>query len=167
MKFKRLPDLTVLNNLFSWDETGSLKWKTKIANCVKIGSEAGTQNKKGYWYVCINNNLYLKHRILYSLYHNENLNDILIDHKDNNPNNNNKDNLRKATRSNNNTNQNKRKDNTSGCKGVSFHSHSGKWLAKIQINKQQIILGYFKSYIYACVVRKRAAKEIFGHWRRD
>lgn len=46
-------------------------------------------------------------------------------------------NLRVVTRTQNNQNARRRKDNTSGYKGVVFNKLRGKWFAQIQINKKR------------------------------
>lgn len=55
----------------------------------------------------------------------------LIDHQDNNAFNNQRENLRIATRSQSQANRDKPSNNTSGYKGVSKH-HSGRWQARLR-----------------------------------
>ncbi len=70
--------------------------------------------------------------------------------------NNQRDNLRIATASANSLNRGTRNDNSSGCKGVSFHRSIGKWIASITINKNRINLGTFQKYEDAVAARKQA-----------
>lgn len=70
-------------------------------------------------------------------------NGTIIDHKDGNPANNRKDNLRLCTGAENNHNQAKNKNNTSGFKGVSYHKPTGKYVARIIVDSKQIWLGRF------------------------
>jgi len=158
MKFKRLPDLKTLYALFSFDDTGSLKWKSS-------GKEAGYLSVHGYYEVRINRSLYKKHRILYYLYHGVDPANLEVDHKDLNKQNNCKTNLRLGTKGNNSTNKICQSNNKSGCKGV-YKTKLG-WRVQIWFDKQCKSLGTYKSYIYACVVRKRAAKLYHGDWRRE
>lgn len=66
-----------------------------------------------------------------------------FDHKDRNPLNNRKFNLRAATRSENNQNRSMNKNNTSGIKGVHWHKKQCKWHAYITLNYKRIHLGSF------------------------
>jgi hypothetical protein len=53
----------------------------------------------------------------------------------------------------------KRKDNSSGYKGVSFHKASGKWQARIRLKGQSTCLGFFPSAESAALVYDAAALE--------
>lgn len=84
-----------------------------------------------------------------------------IDHKDLNPFNNQKDNLRYATQSQNSQNK-KQTNNTSGYKGVSFKKRSGKWQAQIMKDQVAYHLGYFITAEGAACAYDKKAKELFG-----
>jgi hypothetical protein len=86
----------------------------------------------------------------------------LIDHKDTNTLNNQKENLRICTYSQNQRNSKLRKDNTSGYKGVSWKKKRNKWVAKISINSKQKHLGYFNDPKLAHDAYCKAAIEYFG-----
>ena len=86
----------------------------------------------------------------------------LIDHKDRNPLNNCKSNLRYCTYSENNSNSAKQKNNTSGFKGV-WKSGKG-WAAKIMINYKAIYLGSFKDRIEAAKAYNEAAIKYHGEF---
>ena len=66
-----------------------------------------------------------------------------VDHINHNPQDNRKSNLRVTTRSQNMANAKRRKDNTSGVKGVFYSNNAGRWYATIQINNKK----YSKSFI--------------------
>jgi hypothetical protein len=66
-----------------------------------------------------------------------------IDHVDRNKLNNQRENLRYATRSQNSINSKIRIDNKSGFKGVSWSMSKMKWMAQITRNKKRNTLGYF------------------------
>lgn len=87
--------------------------------------------------------------------------DKLIDHKDGNGLNNQKENLRICTRSQNGGNSKIRKDNTSGIKGVRFKKHSNKWVANIKINNKIKFLGSFTDINDAKKAYDKAAKKHF------
>jgi len=46
------------------------------------------------------------------------------------------------------------KNNTSGCKGVTWHTSYGKWCAQIGVNYSNIVLGYFDDWFEAVCARK-------------
>jgi len=89
-----------------------------------------------------------------------------IDHEDRNPLNNQRDNLRSATRSQNKANGKIPKNNTSGYKGVSWDKATQKWYAKITVNKKQINLGRFINKEDAARAYDRAAIKYFGEFAR-
>mgnify|MGYP000650107471 CR=1 FL=1 len=86
-----------------------------------------------------------------------------IDHKDRNPLNNRRFNLRLATPSQNIMNQKIGSNNTSGVKGVYWHKASRRWIARIRI------YGVTKSKSFlskeaAIKARKRAEKRHYGEF---
>lgn len=86
----------------------------------------------------------------------------LIDHKDRNGLNNQRENLRPATRSQNQMNQGIRIDNISGYKGVTFHKLNNRWMAQITRRSKVICLGYFDDPIKAAEAYDRAARRLHG-----
>ncbi len=64
-----------------------------------------------------------------------------VDHKNHKTLDNRRLNLRVCTRSKNCQNQKRRISNTSGFKGVMWHTHHQKWVARIQTNGKRINLG--------------------------
>lgn len=81
-----------------------------------------------------------------------------VDHKDGNGLNNQRFNLRIATKSQNAANRGPQENNTSGYKGVSWSKVALKWKAQIQINKTVFTLGHFIDPIEAAKVYDCAAK---------
>jgi len=74
-------------------------------------------------------------------------------------------NLRLCTHSQNNANASKRKDNTSGYKGVSWYEPGKKWHARITKNGR-ISLGYFKDPIEAAHAYDDAALKLYGKFAK-
>lgn len=68
--------------------------------------------------------------------------------------------LRICTRAQNEHNTKKRKNNTSGYKGVTWRKNLQKWIAQISIGKNTIYLGSFVDIKDAVKARKVAAKEM-------
>lgn len=67
-------------------------------------------------------------------------------------------NLRVATKAENCRNASKRKDNTSGIKGVSWNKEKSKYRAYIMLDRKQIHLGFFDTKDAAYIAYKEAAK---------
>lgn len=87
-----------------------------------------------------------------------------IDHIDRNPLNNQRDNLRSATKSQNKANTPARRNNTTGFKGVTFHPGTQKYRAQIMINKKLKHLGLFVDPENAAKAYDKAAKLYFGEF---
>ena len=88
----------------------------------------------------------------------------MYDHRDRNPLNNQKENLRIATRSQNGANRVKFKGKSSKYKGVSFHKGECRWYAYIRINYKLIHLGKFESEIAAAKCYNIHARHHFGEF---
>lgn len=90
----------------------------------------------------------------------------IVDHKDNNPLNNTRDNLRLADKSKNAQNAKIRSNNTSTYKGVWYHKQVNKWVAEIRHNGKKKHLGLFLTPEDAYEAYKKAAQERFGEFAR-
>ena len=88
----------------------------------------------------------------------------IVDHKDGNPLNNHRDNLRLCTPSQNNKNSRKQSNNTSGFKGVS--KHRDVWLAQIRVDDRFKYLGCYKDKIEAAKSYDKAAYELFKEYAK-
>lgn len=87
-----------------------------------------------------------------------------VDHIDGDPLNNRRSNLRVCTLAQNSHNAKRRKDNTSGYKGVYFDKSKKKWRAHIKLNNKRKMLGMFKTAEEAYERYCAAAKELFGEF---
>jgi hypothetical protein len=92
--------------------------------------------------------------------------DKKVDHIDRNGLNNCRGNLRIATNSQSQANRNKRKNNISGYIGVSEHKCRNNWHARIQVNGNDISLGYFTNKKDAAKAYNKAALKYFGEFAR-
>ena len=86
------------------------------------------------------------------------------DHKNRNPLDNRKENLRIATQKENTRNKSKQKNNTSGVTGVGYMKKNNMWRARIAYNDNQIYLGLFENKNDAIKARLKAEKEYFGEF---
>jgi hypothetical protein len=95
--------------------------------------------------------------------------DFDVDHKNGNPLDNRKENLRVCTRSSNLQNASKyqRKGGTSSrYKGVSWHKAAKKWEAGLQVDGKRKWLGLFDLEIDAAKAYNEAASQYFGEFAR-
>jgi AP2 domain/HNH endonuclease len=95
-----------------------------------------------------------------------NVGGIDVDHIDGDGFNNRRKNLRLATRQQNGSNRKLGKNNTSGIKGVVWYAKTGKWRAKIGINRRTIHIGFFSSKELAAKAYDDAAMKHFGAYAR-
>lgn len=90
----------------------------------------------------------------------------IVDHKDGNPLNNRRENLRLTDKAGNCRNAKKPRTNTSGYKGVSLCRKDGTWIAQICINGKKVSLGKFPTKEQARDVYQSAALTHFGEFAR-
>lgn len=101
------------------------------------------------------------HRLIMNVLDNE---DVCIDHIKHINFDNRKSELRIATNTQNSCNTVMPKNNTSGCKGVSWDKGHNKWEAYITINRKRKHLGYFEDFELAKKVRLEAEDRYFGEY---
>lgn len=146
-------------------DTGTFTWKIALSNNTAVGAIAGYQRKGGYLVINIDGRSYVAQRLVW-FYVTEEWPLDELDHRDLNKGNNRFENLRPASHSNNAANCHRRKDNTSGHKGVSFDKRRGKWAAYINCNGARHSLGYHDSAIVAGSAYCVAADRLFGEFAR-
>ncbi len=118
---------------------------------ITLVGELWYKDERGYAMAKINGKNMRMHRVIMQALESQE-----IDHKDRNKLNNQRNNLRFATRSENCFNTKVRVDSTSGFKGVNFHKASGKW--RVNLGTQYI--GLFETLEKAIEARKSVEK---GH----
>jgi hypothetical protein len=87
-----------------------------------------------------------------------------VDHRDRNPLNNCRSNLRVATKVENARNRSAQRNNKSGLKGVSFVKKTGRWRATINVDGRQQGLGSFVTPEEAHEAYVLAAKRLHGEF---
>ncbi len=89
---------------------------------------------------------------------------LTVDHRDRDPLNNQRSNLRTATYSEQNMNQRVRLNNTSGHRGVYWESRRKCWRVCINYRKKQVHVGQFKDKQEAIAAYKAKALELYGEF---
>lgn len=153
----------VLKRLSYDPETGHFKWVVRVM-CYGggrwPGDIAGTISS-GYVQIKLYGRLYRAQHLAWLLMTGEWPDPSLdIDHKDRDRSNNRWSNLRQATRPQNIANAGLRSDNKSGVPGVSMRKDTGKWHARITVDKKIILLGDFATLEQAIEARQ-AANELY------
>lgn len=153
----------------NWQEVfayrdGKLYWRIKPSQNVRIGDEAGCPNSNGHLVVRYKRKLYKVHRVIHEIFHGPIPKGMEIDHINGVRDDNRMENLRLVTRSQNNWNSCKRKNSTSGLKGVHWHKQKQKWQAHIKIFGKRKNLGYFLTKDEAYNARLKAEKDLHGEY---
>jgi len=138
-------------NLHYEPSTGLFTRRIAKSTSVKIGEIAGSKDKQGYITLMVCGKLYKAHRLVW-LYVNGVWPTNEIDHINGNKSDNRLINLRDVERWVNMHNQGKRKNNTSGFKGVCRKGN--KWSAVIKINKKIHWIGVYETAEQANAARQ-------------
>lgn len=125
-------------------------------------------DSRGYAYFSYGNKDIYLHRLLTGtdLFYDE-FDGKIADHINGNALDNRRNNLRVIDRRENPINCCKRKDNLSGCKGVSWLERLQKWQVNIQYKKQNYYIGVFENIEDAVAARKQAELKYFGDLNRS
>jgi hypothetical protein len=175
MAAKSLPDVVYLRECLDYNpETGNFFWRWRPRshftsdrghwqwNPKYAGRPAGGLSPEdGTHKITINLIVYRAHRLAWILVHGAPIPDE-IDHINCNRSDNRIANLRLATRSENAANLPRRRNNTSGVKGVSF-DNTKKWFVAYVGSRR---LGVFRTLEEAAVARRDAAERLHGEFVR-
>ncbi len=150
--------------------TGLFVWLVVRGRFARPGSPAGAEHKakrsnSSYIRIKIDGRSYLAHRLAF-LYMTGNWPVGLPDHVNMNTMDNRWMNLRESTPSQNQANRTVRKDNKTGIKGVFYIPRDKKFSSEIQVQGQQIRLGYFDTAEAAGAAYEIAATKYFGEFAR-
>lgn len=158
-----MPSLTIdrLRAVMSYDpHSGELRWLV-ASKGTKAGAIAGFRQSGGYVSVCVDQERFLAHRLVWFYVHGIWPREQ-IDHIDRNRKNNAIANLREATPQQNQWNR----WSSKATKGTHFFKRTGKWTAQIVANGRSTHLGYFYSEAAAAAAYNAAAAELHGEFAR-
>ena len=128
-------------------ETGVLTWKIGRKKCA-AGTVAGRKDSNGYWRVMVDGADYRAHHLVWVLEHGKF--PTMLDHINGNKLDNRPANLRECTHTENMQNVGKRRNNTSGVKGLIWWASRSLWQGQIYYKR--------KRYVYRNAAR-RAVEE--------
>lgn len=143
--------------------TGVFRWKVDKARLAQCGMIAGSVNENGYRHISVDGREYKAHRLAWLHVHGA-WPTRRIDHHNGQTDDNAIKNLRTATHSQNLANSRRRRDNTSGYKGVSFFG--GKWMANVCKDGINHYLGLFLTPDAAHRAYLQAAQDLHGEFAR-
>ena len=161
-------------------DTGKLYWRERSAEFFKDGKYSAerecrrwnaryageeaftTGHGEGYRQGSIFSVMYLAHRVIWAIAHNEWPADQ-IDHINGVKNDNRIENLRAVTNGENSRNLPRRADNSSGVTGVTWHKKALKWTAQIAVNGRLLHLGRYAEKDDAVAARKAAEAKYNFH----
>lgn len=159
-----LPSFDTVNSLLRYDpKGGTLYWRVNRGRTAKEGSLAGHFMKNGYIQIGIGGKLYYAHRIAHLL--------MTGQWPERNPEHENRDKLDNVwenikdlapNQSCNGGNNGLSRHNTSGLKGVCWHSRAKKWMAQIKVFRRHYYLGLFDDPRQAGLTYDAAAKLAWG-----
>jgi hypothetical protein len=146
--------------------TGFFYALTNRKSKLKIGQPlGGSLTTSGYRRICVFQKHYYIHRLVWFYVHKkwpaEYIDHINMDRSDNRL-----CNLREANIFQNRYNALKRKDNTSGMKGISWNKRSNQWIVQINANKKKHFLGGFTDKTKAYEARLKAMQQLHGEFAR-
>jgi len=152
-------DQNYLQELFVYSD-GNLIWKNTSGRHNCAGKVAGRLTPYGYVSVEVNGKPHQAHRLIW-VYHNGNT-DFYIDHINGIRSDNRIENLRPCTKTQNAHNRKKCKRNSTGVKGIRLRSDSGKFEARITLNKKRVVLGSYENLEFAELVVIMAREKYHG-----
>lgn len=180
MSADNLPTIEYLKQCFRYED-GKLFWLVRplshfknvrgmnVFNARDSGREAGNI-KKGRWgdrgEVKLGYKIFKRSRIVWAMHHGR-WPAGMVDHINRTTTDDRIENLREADDSQNQWNSGRRKDNTSGIKGVTWNKRNRKWQCYIMARKERFHLGYFDDKNDAYAAYCEAATRMFGEFACD
>lgn len=152
-----------LKELFEYAD-GRLIRKVQAGSNGNVGDAAGARNKDGRWYVGVDNSKLLLHRAIFLCHHG--FCPPLVDHRDQDPNNNRIENLRELDKSGNTVNCDKIRGAVP-YRGVWFNKLRQKYVANIKKDYKKYSLGYYFTAEEASAAYEKARKELFPNVFND
>ncbi len=150
IKTTKLPSQSKLREDFTYNAS--------TGDFTRYDGKWGWIDKKGYTRIKYEEQIYVVHRLIWKWWYGYDPEEI--DHLNGDKQDNRIDNLRNVNTQANNRNRPKQNNNTSGFTGVNWHKQSGKWRARVAIEKA-IHIGSYDTPQEAKEARDEFLKEFF------
>ena len=148
--------------LFGYNpKSGEFWWKKRTCNRIRAGDKIENFDDYGYVRFVYRGKYIRAHRAAFKIMTGKWPREV--DHINGDRSDNRWENLRIVDRSENQRNARRRKNNTSGLMGVSYHRQKGKWVARIYHSGARVNLGDYDNFFDACCARKSAEKRYGYH----
>ena len=125
-----------------------------------VQKNAWSVDHYGYLIGRAGNKVQKLHRVLLGLTKND---PVVVDHKNGNPLDNRRENLRICQQIDNVHNANRRTDNTSGYTGIDI-LENGKYRVRIMVAGERLTIGRFANFADAVAARRAAEEKFFGEF---
>lgn len=159
---KELPSREYIASLVEYDaETGVVRWKVAKSKNIRVGAAAGSIQNHGYVSLSIDGRRFYAHRIAWLLTYGE-WPCRFIDHINGAGTDNRLSNLRLASNGENQMNAKKRRDNTSGVRGVYWDKSNTAWMVSIEANGKKVNAGRFKQKEEATRIANELRERLHG-----
>ena len=142
-------------------DTGVFTWIKHRCQTATTGRQVTCRCPKGYVILGWNGRYYKAHHVAWWWVTGE-MPDGELDHINNIRDDNRFCNLRPASSAQNNHNRLKPNNNTSGVKGVNWHKHQKRWVARIAVNGKRVHVGYFDDIAEAEIAVRGAREQLHG-----
>jgi hypothetical protein len=161
---KPLPSQERLHQLFDYSvTTGFLYRRSGRTKGLPVASQAASTRPHTVW---VDGTIYFVHRLVWKWVTGQDPQHLHIDHVNGDHFNNAWHNLRVATNAENLWNRGAPANNTSGFKGVSWDSYTGRWVARITHQGRQINAGRYNTPEEAHAAYLAAAERFHGDFAR-
>ena len=143
---------------------GNLYWKVSPNPRAKVGTIAGTINRKGYRDIRLQKKPFYAHRAIFFIHHGYVPDQV--DHINGIPADNHIENLRPASISENGYNRIKRHGTVADAKNITWCKKDRRWIVRVNVDKQTIRVGAFTSLDDAKTAAFTARKQHHGAFAR-
>ena len=140
---------------------GKLYRRVAVSGRWLAGQEAGGKRKDGYGRVSVDWQRFLTHRVIFAIVHGR-WPAADVDHKYGLAAGDGVENLREATHADNMRNGKIRKNNSSGCPGVSWDKSRGRWAVIVRCAGKTWHFGRHEDLEFADLVAQEARRKLFG-----
>lgn len=178
IEFGEIPPIEYLYECFWYSPEGRLYWRARPkehfkSNVGYVNFNNQFRGRPAGWAKTIDGRKEIKWdgktykaaRLIWAFFYRQTLFGC-IDHIDGDPSNDRIDNLREVTSAQNARNRSATSNNSSGVTGVTWHSQSGKWWARVTLDGKTHSLGLHENIQAAAAQVAKVKKRLYGEYAR-